>query len=268
MIVDQHKLRTLITKSEEAATTTELRREENVFFIGGDLPVRETVETLFDSHCQAPAELFQIRFGDINHFHQGEELARQIKKNFNAHLLGKLDYPAPPFIIERAYAAGVDILDIPLNVFDQGLSKDRGIEKEKRLESIRYALTLFPKWSVASTLLIGEEPSCSAVSGIDYLLDAGVVPMLEVSPRAAHYPVEEIGVIFAHLAAGWKKRKAMVKPLLPLLNLTTPLVASRPKGLLRGFIDKVYDRQLLATSDLRRNLRVRQVEESFESAGL
>ncbi len=268
MIVDQQKLRTLIAKPEKPVSTIDLRREENVFFIGGELPARETVETLFDSCCQAPAELFHVSFGDINHFHPGEELARQIKKNFSARLMGRLDYPAPPFIIERAYAAGVDILDIPLMVFDKGLAKERGIEREERLQSIDFARNVFPKWSVAATLLVGEEPSCSAVSGIDFLLEAGVVPLLEVSAKAANYPDEEIGAIFKHLAAGLKKHKVVVKPLLPLINLTTPLAAARPKGLLRGFIDKVHDRQLLATSDLRRSLRVRQVEESFESAGL
>ena len=268
MIVDQQKLRALITKSEKPVSAIELRREDNVFFVGGELPARETVETLFDSHCQAPAELFHLGFGDIDHFHLGEELARQIKKNFSARLVGRLDYPAPPFIIERAYAAGVDILDIPLKVFDQGLAKERGIEREERLASIQYARTVFPKWAVASTLMIGEEPSCSTVSGIDFLLDAGVVPLVAVSAKAAHYPGEEIAAIFKHVADGWNKQKVVTKPLLPLINLTTPLVASRPKGLLRGFIDKVYDRQLLATSDLRRSLRVKQVEESFESAGL
>jgi hypothetical protein len=269
MIVDQQKLRSLTTRPEQPAAAAELRREENVFFLGGGLlPARETLETLFDSYCQAPADLFHLTFTDLNHFHQGEELARQIKKNFSARLLGRLDFPAPPFVIERAYAAGVDIVDIPLRVFDQGLAKERGIDREERLHSIHYARTVFPKWSVAATLLVGEEPSCSAVSGIDFLLGAGIVPLAEVSPRAAHYPAEEIGAIFAHLAAGWKKHRVMVKPLLPLLNLTTPLVATRPRGLLRGFIDKVYDRQLLATSDLRRSLRVKQVEESFESAGL
>ena len=72
MIVDQQKLRALITKSEKPVSAIELRREANVFFIGGELPARETVETIFESHCQAPAELFHLCFGDINHFHLGE----------------------------------------------------------------------------------------------------------------------------------------------------------------------------------------------------
>ncbi|HEY6873805.1 MAG TPA: hypothetical protein VI298_13865 [Geobacteraceae bacterium] len=266
--IDQNKLRHLITRGTRPVSTDELRREGNVFFVGGNLPERETLETLFDSHCQAPAELFHLTFGDINNFHRGEALARVIKKNFNAHLVGRLDYPPPPYLIERAYAAGVDILDIPLTVFDRALSRERGLAMEERLSALDCARSVFPRWSVVSTLVAGEEPPCSTVAGIDALLAAGVVPLVTLSGRAAHYPAEEIAAIFAHLDAGWRKHKVTVKPLLPLAGITTPLADARPKGVLRGFIDKIHDRQLLVTSDLRRSLRVRQVEESFESAGL
>lgn len=268
MTMDQQKLRELISRTPRPAAPEELRREGNVFFVGGELPLQGTLETLFESHCQAPAELFHLSFGDINHFHQGEELARQIKKNFNARLMGRFDYPLPAYLIQRAYAAGVDVIDIPLNVFDQALAKEKGLERSERLDSLKMALAVFPRWSVASTLLAGAEPSCSTVSGIDALLASGVVPLVELSPRAAHYPPEEMGGIFTHLASAWRKGKAAIKPFSPLTEITTPLRDSASKGLLRGFIEKVYDRQLLATSDLRRNLRVRQVEESFESAGL
>jgi hypothetical protein len=268
MIIDQSKLRQLIAQDAPPASADGLRREENIFFVGGNLPVKDTLETLFDSHCQVPAELFHLTFGDLNNFHRGEALARVIKKNFNTHLVGRLDYPAPPYIIERAYAAGVDILDIPLPVFDRALSRERGLAMEERLRSLESARTVFPRWSVVSTLVAGEESPCSTVAGIDALLSAGIIPLVTVSGRASHYPAEEIAAVFAHLDAGWRKHKATVKPLLPLLYLTTPLVPLSRRGVLRGFIDKIHDRQLLATSDLRRSLRVRQVEESFESAAL
>jgi hypothetical protein len=268
MIVDRQKLNLLLTEPGKRGDAGELRREGNIFFVGGGLPVRETLETLFDSHCQSPAELFVLTFGDPSHFHQGELLARQIKRNFSSHLFGRLDYPPPTYVIERAYAAGVDFLEIPLKVFDMGLAKESGIEKEAILQSLRFARDLFSKWSVVTTLRAGEEPSCSVTGGIDFLLEEGILPFVEISPRAGHYPVEEIAAIFAHLAAGWKKYKVSIKPLQPLINMTIPIVDARPKGLLRGFIDKVQDRRLLASSDLRRSLRVRQVEESFESAGL
>ena len=268
MTIVQNKLRQLIARSAPSASANELRREENIFFVGGNLPARDTLETLFDSHCQAPAELFHLTFGDLDNFHHGEALARVIKKNFNAHLVGRLDYPAPSYIIERAYAAGVDIIDIPLTVFDRALSRERKLAMEERLRSLEHARALFPRWSVVSTLVAGEESPCSTVAGIDALLSAGVVPLVTVSGRAAHYPAEEIVAIFVHLDASWRKHKVTVKPLLPLLYLTTPLAPHSRRGVLRGFIDKVHDRRLLAASDLRRSLRVRQVEESFESAGL
>jgi hypothetical protein len=268
MTFDSDKLKQLIAHEIKPAAPDELRREGNLFFVGGNLPERETIETLFDSHCLAPAELFHLTFGDLNSFHRGETLARVIKKNFNAHLVGRLDYPAPPYIIERAYAAGVDILDIPLIVFDRALSRELGLAREEQLRSLDSARAIFPRWSVVSTLVGGDESPCSTVAGIDALLSAGIVPLVTVSDRAAHYPVDEVAAIFAHLVAGWRKHKVTMKPLLPLLYLTSPLVPRSHRGVLRGFIDKIHDRQLLATSDLRRNLRVKQVEESFESAGL
>jgi hypothetical protein len=268
MIVDLDKLQNLLTKPEILNGCDVLRREGNIFFVGGSLPVRETLETLFDSHCQSPAELFKLTFGDLDHFHQGEQLARQIKRNFSAHLLGTLHYPPPSYLIERAYAAGVDFLHIPLKVFDKGVAKELGIERDGILQSLGFALKLFPRWSVATTLIAGEEPFCSIAGGIDFLLDAGILPLVEISPRASNYPVEEIAAIFTYLATGWKRSKVAIKPLQPVINLTTPIVDDRQRGILRCFIDKVHERRLLVTSDLRRSLRVRQVEESFESAGL
>ena len=261
-------MRELIAVPLKPIASDELRREGKVFFVGGSLPGKETLEAIFDSHCRAPAALFCLSFSDINSFHLGEKLAGMIKKNFCAHLLGRLDYPAPSYIIERAYAAGVDILDIPLHVFDQALSGERQLEKEKRLQALNNALPVFPRWAVVSTLKAGEEPSCSTICGIDSLLAAGIAPLVEISARAARYPAEEISAVFEYLAIEWRKHRVIIKPLLPLVNLATPLTFPKPRGVLKGLIEKIQDRKLLATGDLRRSLRVRQVEESFKSSGL
>jgi hypothetical protein len=266
--IDQHKLRELIARKVPLPSPDELRREENVFFVGGNLPERQTLETLFESHYQCNAALFHLTFGDIDSFHNGEMLARVIKKNFNVHLVGRLDFAAPSHLIERAYAAGVDILDIPLTAFDSTRSSEGGSATKERLHALDCARAVFPRWSVVSTLVAGEEPSCSTVAGIDALLAAEVVPLVTLSARAAHHPAEELSKIFAHLNAGWRGKKAVIKPLLPLIYLSTPLVPISSRGALRGFIDSIDDRRLLATSDLRRILRVKEVEESYRSAGL
>jgi len=264
MKVDQNKLRDLISRERPAPSADELRREENVFFVGGNLPERETLETLFDSYFQCHAALFYLTFGDAASFHNGETLARMIKKNFNAHLVGRLDFAPPAHLIERAYAAGVDIVDIPLTAFDDA----RSPERSARLRAIESARAVFPRWSVVSTLAAGEEPLWSTAAAIDALLADEVVPLVTLSRRAAAEKTEAVSSLFAHLHAGWRGRKALIKPLLPLVYLDAPFVPTAPRGRLRGFIDIIDDRRLLATSDLRRLLRVKEVEESYASSGL
>lgn len=261
MVVDNEKLQKLLTGPTPPATSQHLRRDGNVFHVGGDLQPRETLETLFDSHCLDPAELFHLVFGAPETFQNGESIARLIKRNFSAHILGTVDYPASAPTIERAYAAGVDIIDIPL------IASSRP-DCESRLASLQIAKTIFPRWAVVSTLTLGEEPLEATLTGIDHLLSHGIVPLLQLPPEASHCGIKETANAYRHLAAQWRAFKVTVAPLLPLLALATPLVPKNQGGTLRGFMDRLRDRRLLAASDLRRALRVRQVEESFESAGL
>ena len=268
MVVERNKLQQLLRVPFRYGASSELRREKNVFLVGGELPAHETLETIFDSCVQQSAELFCVEFGSADRFHLAEELTRLIKKNFSVHVIGRFDWPVPHHLLERAYASGVDIIDIPLVVADAALSRERGEQREARLASLAEALQIFPHWGVASTLIAGDEPPCSTISGIDLLADQGIVPLVALSQRGTHYGIEEMERIFLHLAKVWRKKRMVTKPLLPLLDLTTPLEAARQVGMLKGFIDRLYDRQLLAASDLRRSLRVRQIEESFESSGL
>jgi hypothetical protein len=267
MRIDQKKMRELALRTSPFSPE-ELRREANVFYVGGNLPERQTIETLYDSHYQSNAALFHLTFGDADRFNSGENLARQIKKNFNVHLVGRLDFAAPPHLIERAYAAGVDILDIPLHVYDRARAAERGVEVEERLRSLDNARTVFPRWSVLSSLSAAQEPAASAIAGIDALLEREIVPLVQLSQEAAPLQTEDLTQLYAHLQSAWHRKRALVKPLLPLIYLITPFTPAARKGVLRGFIDSIEDRRLLATSDLRRLLRVKEVAESFESSGL
>ena len=267
MKIDQKKVRDLIGREPLAYSPDALRREENVFLVGGNLPEQQTLETLFESHCQCNAALFHLTFGDQASFQSGETLARMIKKNFNTHLVGRLDYAAPAHLIERAYAAGVDILDIPLGA-PEGADSGGGHFAADWLRAIDCARSVFPRWSVVSTLAAGEQPFGFTLEQIDALLELQVLPLVSLSGKAAALSSQEISKIFTHLHAGWRAKKAVIKPLLPLVYLATPFVPAAPRGRVRGFLDSIDDRRLLAASDLRRILRVKEVEESFASAGL
>ncbi|GLI37350.1 hypothetical protein KI811_17100 [Geobacter hydrogenophilus] len=260
MVVDNTKLQKLLADPPLPVTSRDLRRDGNVFHVGGELPPRETLETLFDSYCLAPAELFHLSFGAPGTFTKGETLARLIKKNFNTHILGTMDFAVSPALLERAYASGVDIIHIP---FTFGRS-----DQESRLASLQCAQTVFPRWAVASSLVLGEAPLEALLAGIDNFLSRGIVPLLQLPAPASRCGTEEVAAAYGHLATAWRTSKATVAPLLPLIALATPLVPQTQGGTLRGFMNRLRDRRLLATSDLRRALRVRQVEESYESAGL
>lgn len=268
MKIDDRKLRELLVAGQAPPSPDHLRRDDNVFFVGGNLPERPTLETLYDSHYQCNAALFHLTFGDPDSFKNGENLARMIKKNFNAHLVGRLDFPAPARLIERAYAAGVDILDLPLAACQRANTAGEGHAAGEMLDAIERARQVFPRWSVVSTLAAGAEPCRSTMTRIDALLAAGVVPLLSLSEGAGGHPTEELVALFGHLSAGWRREKVAIKPLLPLVYLISPFAPSPARGVVRSFIDSIDDRRLLAASDLRRILRVKEVAESFESSGL
>jgi hypothetical protein len=258
MTINEHNLHTLIARPLLPAAPAELRRDGNVFFVGDALPIKETLETVFESHCLTPAELFHLNFGEPATFPHGEELARQLKKNFHVRLVGRFSYPATADIIERAYAAGVDMIDLPWAIFGE----------DRRLADLAAAQAVFPRWSVLSSLVAGAEPCTATAQTIDRLLANGIVPLLVVGTESACSPSQQLAGLFTQLAAGWGRHHVPLKPLLPLIELLTPLTPAKPAGLVRGFFNKLHDRQKLATTDLRRHLRVQNVAASYESAGL
>ena len=258
MNIDQNRLNMLAARPVRLPTARELRREGRVFFVGGELSVNETLETMFTSFCTESTDLFYLPFGEPVTIAGGLELARQIRKNFNVRLMARFDYPVPVHIAEHAYAAGVDIMDITssgTNALSGGLA-----------ESLRAARSVFPRWSVTSTLPLGAEPPHVIKERIDALLADGIVPLAVVAGSRSE--TEQISIALRHLTEGWKVHHVLIKPLVPLIAVTMPLVPAEQAGRLRGFIDRLEERRLLAAADLRRHLRVQVGEDSLDSAAL
>ncbi|RII28551.1 MAG: hypothetical protein CXR31_01330 [Geobacter sp.] len=268
MIVDEQKLHTIIARPEPLPEPGTLSRAGKVFFVGGNLPVHETLETMFESFSMESTDLFHLSFGTHDDFFRGEEMARQIKKNFNVRLMGKIPYPAPAHTIERAYAAGVDMLDISAADMDSASPDERRSVRQDFRDSLAAAVRLLPRWSTASTLVLGAEPPATVMNDIDILLNAGVVPLVTLTTSASPYRSGDVAAVFAHLGSGWERHHATMKPFLPLISLTTPLVLAEKAGRLQSVINRIHDRHLLATSDLRRHLRVVPAKDSLDSAGL
>ena len=100
------------------------------------------------------------------------------------------------------------------------------------------------------------------------LLDHGVIPLLLLAGGGDRWNPAEGGDLFLYLAAEWHRHRVPLKPVMPLLRLTTPFEFSTSSGFLRDVIDKFQDRRTLAASDIRRHLRTSGAVGSFESAGL
>jgi hypothetical protein len=259
MLIDKNRYSDLCISNPLLPAADKLFRDKSVFFVGGNLPVYETLETMFDSFCMEATNLFYLVFGPGETFLQGEEMAHQIKKNFHARLMARLDVAVGETALERIYAAGVDNVDFHLAGFSSTAALPRALQS---------SVKVFPRWGVAVTLPFADTSPDMTKKCIDRLLHEGIVPLPQLSFRSDGFLVGDDESVLTHLVAGWERSSVNLSAYLPLLAVTTPLAAARPAGLFRGFFDKLRHRHQLAESDIRRHLRVQPAADSLDSAGL
>lgn len=237
---------------------TELRREGRTFFIGGNLPVYSTLETMYESYCLESTDLFYVTFGAAGAYQQNLDMVRQIKRNFSIRLMGQVGYPLSASQIEQVYLAGLDILDIP---HQPGSGDDL-------IVSFRDAGKVFTRWSVVSTINAALVSPEDARLAIHDQLNTGIIPLLMLAGETNGWSQSVSSDLFLYLAAEWHRHRVPLKPLMPLLRLTAPFEFNTSSGFLREAFDRFQDRRIMAASDLRRHLRTSGAEASFESAGL
>jgi hypothetical protein len=267
-VIDSDRLNLLQETPCNYASPTDLRREGRAFFIGGNLPVYSTLETMYESYCLESTDLFHVTFGDAGQFEQNLEMVRQIKRNFSIRLMGQISYPLSAWQVEQVYLAGLDILDIPHRAYGRyPVAGPDGAGVPWR-ETFSTAAATFTRWSVASSIIAGHAAPEEVRAAIHDLLNHGVIPLLVLAGGGTGRNMAESGDLFLYLAAEWHRHRVPLKPIMPLLRLTTPFEFSTSSGFLRDVIDKFQDRSILAKSDIRRHLRTSGAVASFESAGL
>ncbi|MGB9081431.1 MAG: hypothetical protein WCD00_09030 [Desulfuromonadaceae bacterium] len=266
--IDSHRLDFLHGTPCNYASPADLRREGRVFFIGGNLPVYSTLETMYESYCLEATDLFHVTFGDVGAFGQNLDMVRQIKRNFSIRLMGQIGYPLSASQVEQVYLAGLDVLDIPQQAYGSypvaGAVGDGG----RWRETFGAAAATFSSWSVASSIIADHAAPEDIRAAIHELLGHGVIPLLVLAGEGSAWDPAETGDLFLFLAAEWHRHRVPLKPIMPLLRLTTPFEFTASSGFLREVFDKLQDRRTLAASDIRRHLRTSGAVGSFESAGL
>ena len=253
MDVSPKKLRLLRKRKTYLVATSELRRFDRVVQVPAGLPVCSNLEVILEMEESQPVELFMFDFLDSTAFLQEEELVVQLKKNFRGYLFGGFVVPPEPALIDRAYAAGLDLIQIPLTGGDS-----------RQWAALNYARTIFPAWSVIAVLPVSSQSQPL----LKTLLLRGIIPWIDLQEGSSEVSDTVLEAAFQELVHSWQQHKASLSPLYPLLELITPLVPPpRPHGL-GGLIKRMDDARQRTGLDLRRLLRVRGVADSFESAEL
>lgn len=242
----------------------ELRRSGNIFFVGANLPLVETLETMFESFCMESTDLFHLSFGSEDNFDKALEMARHIKKNFSVRLMGQIDFLPTGRVLERAYAAGIDLFTVPF----QHIAATNADNFDPTIVSLIAKDSILPRWSLISTIQLTPGVEDEILKNMDKLLDNGIIPLPLMNDLSGKLSADVIQGIYQHMKTGLQKHRVSLKPLLPFITQLTPLVPEKREGFVSAFINKFHDRHLREAADLRRHLRVSAVEDSLDSAGL
>jgi hypothetical protein len=206
-----------------------------------------------------------------------------IRKHFDTLVATQVHPPRTDQWIDRTYAMGVDALSYNLEIFDPDIlnrhciGRSRYIGRDRYLEALGHAASIFPSGTVWTDLVLGVEPAASTMAGIDALAAMGVVPVAALV-RGEHPAVDpaEVGPVLAHLYRTVKGHGINMGWVRDLALGITPLEARHFAGdgarlavtvqnLTRSRLGALAARGL---ARFRRRLRVRNVSESFDSAHL
>lgn len=258
------------------------------------LSVREVVEIVHEAFEEGIAEFVQISLGYIEGEGHGiaslEPYITAIKKNFDTLLAVEAHPPDKDAWIDRTYAMGVDSIAYHLDIYDPEIfagicpGKARHIGRDRYLDALHYAASIFPSGTVTSNLIVGLEPLESTKEGINHLTRMGVVPLLPIfkplegSDFGSHKipDTEEIAPLFAHLYNAVKGNKINMSWSKHVSIFITPIEGryfSGDQAKLEVTLYNLYKSKIggMATREiakLRRRLKVREVEDSFDSSEL
>ena len=136
-----------------------------------------------------------------------------IRRHFDTLVALQVHPPRGDRWIEWAYAQGVDAISFNLEIFDPHLldrhcvGRMRYIGRDRYLEALARAASVFPSGTVWSDLVLGLEPIESTLAGIDALAALGVLPVVSTPRTLAGPPLEstEITRVLGHLHAAARR---------------------------------------------------------------
>ncbi|MGV7220353.1 MAG: hypothetical protein ACQ9MH_02360 [Nitrospinales bacterium] len=241
--------------------------------------VLSVIQSAFE---EGAAELVQFNMDYCEEMDRGFRrfgpLLKAVKKQFSSFVSFRGFPPDDMRTIDGIYAAGADILVFPLNGFFNEARPEHMMSEAQVLKSLEYAAGVFPNGSVFTEIDFGQGPIDSVTHTIDRLTKRGIIPFIKLPENGIEDQKEykRIQLVTEHLAETSLQNKLNLKLLYPSSQYVTPL----DTGFFSGSMDTaklttrpVYKSTLgKKTSEgfaaLRRKLRVKNISDSYESAGL
>ena len=255
---------------------------------GNRIPVEDVVECVRHAQAERPIQTIYLSVGYIDGPDSGvsalEPYVRALKRSFNVLVSVDALPPAQDEWIDRTYAMGVDCISYNLEIFGAehfqricpGPAKQIG--RQRFLDALSYAATVFNDGAVISHLIVGLEPLENTIEGIDNLVKRRVVPVLPVfrpfkgidirQDHAVEHPdvtTEDLSGVYAYLYTRLRDEQIPMGWVRDISVVTTPMEGRFFVGAetqLVGFFKRMFSDPHKKPSprwvDLRRTLRVRE----------
>lgn len=269
--------------------------KKNFFPIAREFITMEEVLEIIDvAFTEGVADSVEFNIGYFDTADRGisflEPFIKAVKRNFDTLVAVDAQPPEDIRWIDRTYAMGVDNISYHLEIFDKDIfaelcpGKSRMIGWDKYIEALSYAAGVFQSGAVSSNLIVGLESPESTISGIDYLTKNGVIPILPVFRPLKGTPlqdratpdVEDIAPIYGYLYSAVKKSRINMSWSKNVSTYMTPLEGRYFAGedaklhvaMQNIYKSRIGGKAVRGLAGLRRRLKVKEVDESFESSGL
>jgi hypothetical protein len=257
----------------------------------GAVPVEDIVEVVRMARSEHRLDMVVLSVGHLGTDDGGvtflEPYLRAIKKHFDILVGVDALPPSDDVWIDHTYGMGADAVSYNLELFDETRFEEvcpgihRTIGRQRFLDALEYAASVFPSGATSCHLMVGLEPVDATRAGIDRLTAIGVLPVLPVyrpfkgrdlrfddSVRAHAPRLEELGALYAHLYRAVRARGINLNVVRDVALATTPLDArffaeedSRFSSWLHRLQGTGGARRFSALmSDLRRAIRVQPIE--------
>ena len=242
---------------------------------GFNLSQAEIIAVIHAAFAEGVADLVQLNLDHCREkdggFSRLAPVIREIRKKFSTFISLRCFPPADKSVIDRVYASGIDLLNYPL----EGFSGPETASSRQALNALQYAVGIFPPGAVSTEISPGTLSRLK--DKIDFLTGNGIIPHIKLHPpKGKKMDFTRMQEVARHLSQAARRHNLTLKWLYPTCNFVTPLDAAfftEAPETARLAVRPVYQSKLgrVATEGfaaLRRKLRVRQISDSFESAGL